>query len=213
MVILKKIERILKNAILRIPLAGYSFNLFQRIFWEIRAKDIYESWGQLTTGSYEIISMLIDKYKPASILDAGCATGRFFTIYKEKGIDDITGFDISGKALKLASKAFPDVKLMRIGFEDMEFGPKRFETISNRSLEHVPKKSIDLVIQKICFASRLVFISELTESDGIPETKYVFIHSYEELFKKNGFLLKEKGYCDPAKKQKWLLFSDMGGVD
>lgn len=212
MEILKRIKRIYKTLLLRILLADYSF--FQRIFWEIQAKDIYDTWGSLTTGSYEVVSMIIDKYKPASILDAGCGAGRFFPIYKEKGIDDITGFDISRKALKLASKAFPDVKLMRIRFEDMEFGPKRFDlTISNRSLELVPKSISDMVIKKICFSTRLVYVSELTESEGIPEAKYMFIHNYEELFIKNGFLLKEKGYCDPAKKQTWFLFSDKEGVD
>jgi hypothetical protein len=30
---------------------------------------------------------------------------------------------------------------------------------------------------------------------------------------KNGFLLKEKGCCDPAKKQTRFLFSDKEGVD
>jgi Methyltransferase domain len=39
------------------------------------------------------VPLLIDLFEPRSVLDVGCATGVWFSVFREHGIDDILGFD------------------------------------------------------------------------------------------------------------------------
>lgn len=119
----------------------------------------YLKRGGQCKGDYEMLSGIIDRYKPASLLDAGCGSGRLFGLYQEKSINNVVGVDISAKALRLANnKAFPSIKTVRARLEDMNFGYKRFDlAISNRTRQHTPRKHVDVVIEKICFSSYLVY--------------------------------------------------------
>ncbi|MCE8428064.1 MAG: class I SAM-dependent methyltransferase [Candidatus Methanoperedens sp.] len=185
-------------------LAEGRYNRFQNIFWDLNAEDIYEKWGK-SYGDYDIISHLIDKYNPYSILDVGCGSGRLFKLYKEKKIVEVMGIDISKKALEIAGRDHPEIKTMRLKLEDVDLGDKRFDLVlSNRTLEHITKQKIDLVIQKLCSLSNLCYINELTDSDDENENKYLFKHNYKDIFGKYGFVIIEKGHHH---KQTWFLFS------
>jgi ubiquinone/menaquinone biosynthesis C-methylase UbiE len=202
MKMLKNIDKVWKMIFHKILLTFY--DKFQRLFWESATKEIYEKWGEARE-DYETLSKITDKYRPVSILDVGCGTGRLFRLYQEKNINDVIGIDISEKALKLANKNFPNVKTTRMELEDMNFGYKRFDlAICNRVLQHIPKKDIDTVIKKICFSSWMIYINELTSSDDVPETKGMFKHNYQRILNKNGFHLCEKGNIG---RQTWFLFS------
>jgi len=162
MKIIKIIEKAGRMIFCRISLINYSRS--QKIFWEMYAEEIHEKWGRISN-DYQVLSAIIDKYKPASILDVGCGSGRLFRLYQEKGISDVIGIDISEKALKLAKKDFPNVKTMKMRLEDMDFEHNRFDmAISNRTLQHIPRQNIDTVIKKICFCCKSVYINELTDS-------------------------------------------------
>ena len=141
-----------------------NYSKFQRTYWEVfwRMENRCESDDDLN-----IISKIIDKYQPTSILDAGCGSGRLFGLYRQKGIKDVIGVDISVKALKMANKRSPEIKTIRSRLEDLNFESKRFDlTISSRALEHIPRESIASTIEKICFISKLIYINELTSSDS-----------------------------------------------
>lgn len=184
----------------------HNYNKFQRIYWDSQAEGIYEKWGK-SSHDWAVLSLLIDRYKPSSILDVSCGSGRLFGLYQAKNINDVIGIDISEKTLKLANRDFPNVKTMRMKSEDMNFGYNRFDlAICNRTLQHIPKQNIDTVIKKICSSSWMVYINELTSSDdiGIPESKDIFKHEYLSILDKNGFRLCEEGNIG---KQTWLLFS------
>ncbi len=196
---LGRLWRKAQNAVLLL-----NYNRCQKVFWERQTENIFQMWGK-SKHDYETLAGIIDRYKPTSILDVGCGTGRLFGLFLQKGINDVVGIDISGKALRLAKKSFPNVETKEMKLEDISFGYRRFDlAISNRVLELVPRKNIDGVIKKICFSSKLAYINELTDTDGVAEALSMFKHDYEEIFKRNGFLLKEKGYID---KQTWLMFS------
>jgi 2-polyprenyl-3-methyl-5-hydroxy-6-metoxy-1,4-benzoquinol methylase len=182
----------------------HNYDKFQRIYWDSKAEDIYEKWGK-SSHDWKVLSLLIDRYKPSSILDVGCGSGRLFGLYQQKHINDVIGIDVSEKALKLANRDFPTVKTMRMKTEDMNFGYKQFDlAICNRTLQHIPKQNIDTVIKKLCSSSWMVYINELTSSDGISESKDMFKHDYLSILGKNGFRLCEEGNIG---RQTWLLFS------
>lgn len=59
---------------------------------------------------FETIKKIItsDKKKSGSILDIGCASGDFLTLFKDKPEYSLHGFDFSKKLIKLAKKKLPE---------------------------------------------------------------------------------------------------------
>jgi len=116
------------------------------------------------------------------------------------------GIDIPEKALKKAKEMHPDIKTVKVRVEDIDFGYKRFDlAVSNRTLQHITKRNIEKAVKRLCYSCKMIYINELTESDGVPERVVIYKHNYEELFKQNGFKLIEKGRLG---KQTWMLFSE-----
>lgn len=185
-----------------------TYEKFQDLYWDFMAEKLHKRrLSRRYHQDLEPVLYILDKYKPKSILDVGCGSGRFFKLYKEKNIRDVIGIDISEKALKKAKEMYPDIKTMRIRVEDIDFTYKRFDlAISNRTLQHITKRNIEKAVKKLCYSCRMVYINELTDSDGVPERIIIYKHNYEELFRKCGFKLIEKGRLG---KQTWMLFSDI----
>lgn len=194
------------SAGIRIILVKY-YNRFQRLFWETKAESVHKQWGQ-GTSDYAVLSSIIDQYKPASILDIGCGSGRLFGLFREKQIERILGIDISSKALTLANRRFPEYKTIRARLDDLgekEFGSARFDlAISSRVLQHIHPENIEIAIKKLCSLSTSIYINELSESDGVNENKYTFCHDYNKLLSGTNFTLLKKGNID---KQTFLYFS------
>lgn len=187
------------------------YERFQELYWDIMAGKLYrERMKRHVNPDFEPVSYIIDKYKPRSILDVGCGSGRFFRLYKEKGIRDVVGIDISERALKFARTEHPDIKTIKMRVEDMEFGYKRFDlAISNRTLQHITKKNIEKAVRNLCNSCKMIYINELTDSDGVPERVVIYKHDYEELFSRYGFKLIERGRIN---NQTWMLFADTSTV-
>lgn len=195
----------LKELILRILQCVYEN--FQELYWDLMADKLHKKrltrlWDQ----EFEPILYILDKYKPKSILDVGCGSGRFFQIYKDKGINKIVGVDISGRTIKIAKRLHPDVKLIKARIENIKFDYKSFDlAISVRTLQHVTKRNIEKAIENLCYSCKMIYLNELTESDGVPERIIIYKHNYKNLFKKYGFELIESGRIG---RQTWMLFSD-----
>jgi len=126
--------RILQNA----------YEKFQDLYWDLMAERLHKKrLSRRRHQDLEPVSYILDKYKPNSILDVGCGSGRFFKLYKEKNVRDIVGIDISEKALKKAIEMHPDIKTVKVRVEDIDFGYKRFDlAVSNRTLQHITKRNI-----------------------------------------------------------------------
>jgi 2-polyprenyl-3-methyl-5-hydroxy-6-metoxy-1,4-benzoquinol methylase len=162
-------------------------------FWENQADMIYERWGALEH-DYEILSRLFTTYRPCSILDVGCGSGRLFKLYAQHQIQDVIGIDISHRALDLARRSFPLVQTLCSNIEDLEFPPNRFDfAICNRVLQHIPARDIAGTVAKLSELCQHVYINELTSSDNLNENFYMIRHDYAALFAHSGFRLLEEG--------------------
>lgn len=189
---------------LTINILQNTYEKFQELYWDFMAERLHKKrLSRQHHQDLEPVSYVIDKYKPKSILDVGCGSGRFFKLYKEKNID-VVGIDISEKALKKAKEMYPDIKTIKMRVEDIEFAFRFDLAISNRTLQHITRRNIEKAVKKLCHSCRMVYINELTDSDEIKERIVIYKHSYEELFRKYGFKLVEKGRLG---KQTWMLFS------
>jgi SAM-dependent methyltransferase len=150
-----------------------------------------QRWG-CEEHDYGVLNRILIQYRPRSILDCGCGSGRLFKLYVENKVENIVGVDVSAQALVLANQRFPDVPTMHTRLEDLAFPTGRFDiAICNRVLQYVPQHSIADVVGKLCRISHLVYVNELL--DAAEENFYMVRHDYVALFTQEGFRLLEEG--------------------
>ncbi len=118
----------------------------------------------------------------------------------------MVGQDISIKALRIAADRykFPNIKTTNKHVLDLEYPAQYFDMIiSNRVLQHVPPGKIEEIIKKIVLIGKNIYINELTDSDGLNETFFMFKHDYTNLFSRYGFRVCRNGLLG---RQTWFLF-------
>ena len=109
--------------------------------------------------SFDIIPKIVDKYNFKTILDVGCATGRFVERFRELG-KRAYGIDISSYAIKMANNEFnlPWCKqgdILNIPYEDNKFSA----VYTTDTLEHIHPNDIKLAISELKRVSkRYLFI-------------------------------------------------------
>jgi SAM-dependent methyltransferase len=162
-------------------------------FWERQARTIHARWGK-SREDVAVVGRILETYRPASVLDIGCGTGRLFGTYRQHGVQDITGIDISATALALARREYPDVATVHGPLQTLAL-PRHFDLIlSNRVLQHIPRTDIGMVVERLCAASDRVYVNELSASDGVPEDTFMSKHDYEALFCAHGWQTAERGH-------------------
>lgn len=73
----------------------------------------------------------------ASVLDAGCGSGRDANILNEQGLN-VTGLDLSNGLLKVARRKYPKVNFVEGNLLSLQFDDESFEGVwSNASLLHL----------------------------------------------------------------------------
>ena len=179
----------LRDAIRRKSLARYGRGLFRRFFWEAMADEVHERWGS-GTDDWPGYTALLDRHRPASILDVGCGSGRLFGLYLQKGVRDVVGVDISAKALRLARRRHPQVRTIRSPLESMRLDRDCDLAISNQVLSHVHPSRIAAVVRALCARCRMVWLDELV--DPAHQTDFRFAHDWPALFAAHGFVPLER---------------------
>ena len=72
------------------------------------------------------------------ILDVACGTGVLFPDYLKRGVESITGIDISAEMAKLAQSKFPDVRVICGDVEDTSFDGKFDAIMVYNAFPHFP---------------------------------------------------------------------------
>lgn len=171
-------------------------------FWERQAGVVHARWGRSREDN-EVVGRILGTYRPASVLDIGCGTGRLFDVYRQCGVQDIMGVDISAAALEWAHREHPDVATVHLPLQQAAFVRPFDLIISNRVLQHIPRCDIGLVVEKLCTVGQFVYVNELSASDGVPEDCFMVKHDYETLFRAHGWQMSERGHIG---RQTYLVF-------
>lgn len=72
------------------------------------------------------------------ILDVACGTGVLFPDYLKRGVESITGIDISAEMAKIAQSKFPDVRVICGDVEDTSFDGKFDAIMVYNAFPHFP---------------------------------------------------------------------------
>ena len=188
-----RIKKMTTSLIIRVLKPFYKNAWIRRIYWEVYAPEIDREWGS-EQDDFSTISGILNRYKPLSILDVGCGSGRLFGVYTDHKIPAILGIDISEKALSIAQQKFPGIPTLRLPVEAIFFEEEKFDlVICNRTLQHIPPEKIADVIRGLCSCTCRIYINETTPSDGGKRDEGLFFHNYATLFSEQQFLMEYNG--------------------
>lgn len=140
----------------------------------------------------EIIQEIISKFKPQSILEIGCGSGRFTKIISElTEFEKYVAIDISQGQIDSARK---NVRNEKIDFlctkvQELDINQKFDLVFSSEVLMHINFEDIDSVIKKmVSLSNNKIITVDWFDSKKIGEEagEYCFIHDYNKIFSKNG---------------------------
>ncbi len=135
----------------------------------------------------EILSIFFNYYRPQSIIDIGCGLGHWLKIAKDKGVDDIMGYDghyVNTKALKI-----PKAHFQRHDFQ-YPLQTKKFDlAITIEVAEHLPREKAKVFVKSLTDASDIILFSAAAPYQG--GTNHVNEKSpayWANFFKMEGFV-------------------------
>lgn len=184
----------------------------RRRYWDHRAQLIDDTWGQ-DDHDYGIIWNVLSEVNPKTLLDIGCGGGRLFPVFARFGVHEIVGQDIARQSLEIARKKYPStrVKITSSPISGLNYGLDYFDLIiSNRVLQHIPDNEIEGMIQAVARMGKHFYVNEMTDSDDVSKTFYMFKHDYPSLLAEHGFHIQQRGMIG---NQTWFLFRKISRND
>lgn len=145
--------------------------------WVAAYDNSWENWTQpdLSLDDLVRISKLIPDH--STVLDIGCGDGYLLDSIKERS-DDISGVDISSKALRMARERLSEVTpLIQAFMENLPFRTDSYRvSISTHTLEHVQdlKKAVQEIIR--ITSHRLIIL--VPEQEYLPFTEDYHINFF-----------------------------------
>lgn len=127
-------------------------------------KAFYESLeSPALESAREVVPFLIQLFKPASVVDVGCGTGEWLSVFRELGVEEILGIDFhTGDLLKIPQSSFQQRNLA----EPFTL-PTAFDlAVSLEVGEHLPPESAEAFIGSITKLAPVVLFSGAIPSQG-----------------------------------------------
>jgi SAM-dependent methyltransferase len=161
--------------------------------WDRKLPGMDARWSA-ETADYDVLAEIFRECSVGSVLDVGCGSGRLFPLYARFAIHAV-GVDISAVALSRARERFPSVPTIRASVVTLSQCslPHVDLAVSNRVLQHVPRKYIDRAATAIAGLADCIYINEYRGSEGRAETWWMFRHDYDRLFGVHGLVVKRSG--------------------
>ena len=186
-----------------------------REFWEERAESVHLAYGHHSY-DYQALGELLRKFRPRTLLEIGCGSGRLLPVYLDAGIGDIEMEDISLKALELCRRRFayqkgiryshrPDGLLSRTEPVDL--------TVCSRVLQSLGEGELRTLLGRLCGLTKYLYLNELTDTQQGEGGAFSIGRNYDRLLGEFGMECFEHGTFlrDHGKIQYWFLFGQARG--
>jgi len=118
-----------------------------------------------TTASREVVPIVMELTRPRSVVDVGCGTGTWLTIFGEAGVPDVLGVDgdyLDRSLLCIAEDRFVTADLTK------PFGlNRRFDlVVSLEVAEHLPEEAADVFVQTLVSLGDTILFSAAVPGQG-----------------------------------------------
>jgi SAM-dependent methyltransferase len=113
----------------------------------------------------EVIPHILNFYTPHSVVDAGCGTGAWLSIFEKNGISDILGIDgdyINREKLLISKENFLPADLQRV----LTLSRKYDMAISLEAAEHIHPAFAETFISSLCNSSDVIVFSAAIPHQG-----------------------------------------------
>jgi SAM-dependent methyltransferase len=133
-------------------------NAYNESFYERQSNETYSS-------SEVIVPLLLDLVGPRSVIDVGCGTGSWLRTFRERGIEDVRGFD--GPWLDTAKLLIPQELFTRADLDKPLNVDRRFDlAMSLEVAEHLKPESADGFVESLTSMSDVVVFSAAIPFQG-----------------------------------------------
>ncbi|SMD36479.1 Methyltransferase domain-containing protein [Reichenbachiella faecimaris] len=126
---------------------------------------IYDNWAYNNSSASQIVPYVIDRFKPKSVIDIGCGTGSWLSVFKSKGVKSILGVDSSifnQSCFSIEESEYQKIDLST----NVELDKKYDLAISLEVGEHIEESCSDTFIDNLCNASDLILFSAAIPGQG-----------------------------------------------
>ncbi|MBG9450884.1 hypothetical protein ABE67_16570 [Cytobacillus firmus] len=130
------------------------------------SKEFFEEIEHAAQKSAEqMVPIVMDLINPSSVVDVGCGTGNWLSVFKDNGVEEILGIDgdyIDRSQLRISKSNFQPFNL-----ENPVNVNKKFDlVISLEVAEHLPEKCANIFVQTLVNLGPIVLFSAAVPLQG-----------------------------------------------
>jgi SAM-dependent methyltransferase len=135
----------------------------------------------------EILPIILELLRPASIVDVGCGLGEWLAVAKERGVEDILG--VEGAWVNESQLAIAPEKFRTHDLRSPLKLERRFDlALSLEVAEHLPPTAARTLVQSLCEASNtVVFSAAIPGQGGRHHVNEQWPHYWSDLFQEFGY--------------------------
>jgi SAM-dependent methyltransferase len=113
----------------------------------------------------EIVPLVLNLFKPSSVVDVGCGTGAWLSVFREFDVNDILGID--GRWVDIDMLLIPDEKFLPADVERPIVLKRRFDlAISLEVAEHLHEKNAGIFIDSLVSLAPVILFSAAIPGQG-----------------------------------------------
>jgi len=163
---------------------GKTVNDYSKIWGGYR---LYNAEREGDLSEKVILSLLMEKFDICSMVDFGCATGRWCKCAKSLGVKEVLGID--GDYVKSDERVIEDTEFQAMDLSENIDLDKRYDlAVSLEVAEHLPEEKSDIFIRNLVNSANIVLFSAATPGQGgdyhINEQRMSY---WEKKFSKHNF--------------------------
>jgi SAM-dependent methyltransferase len=138
----------------------------------------------------KLVPIILNKYGPTSIVDFGCGSGAFLSVFLDLGISEILGLE--GEWILQAKSLHPRVPMQVHDLETEIDLKTRFDlAICLEVAEHLPIEHAKILVKSLVNASeRIVFSAAIPGQNGTNHVNLQFPEYWAELFQEHEYFLE-----------------------
>jgi SAM-dependent methyltransferase len=168
---------------------NYKRLLTKKLFKRVKYK--HEERFHNLSAPTVIVPLLIDLFKPGSVIDIGCGTGTFLKVFKQYGVKNIKGIDGKWVNKQLLHQNIDDVDFLEADLESLEPLGEKFDiALCLEVAEHLSENSAENFIDTLThFSDVIVFSAAVPDQGGQNHLNEQWPAYWEKFFVSRGFLM------------------------
>jgi SAM-dependent methyltransferase len=153
-------------------------------------REFYEQ-GQVSSlrAAREVIPIVLELFRPRSVIDVGCGVGPWLAVFKEYGIEDILGVD--GDYVDRSMLQIPETQFISFDLEQPFETGRQFDlVVSLEVAEHLPRESAKTFVDSLTKLGPIIlFSAAMPFQGGTHHVNEQWPEYWAEYFREKGYIV------------------------